>query len=69
MFDITKLRNGLKMRDPKRISEMLDLIESIWRKNPDLRLGQLLLNIEQSRALYYLEDDELFKELCQAYGL
>lgn len=30
------------MRDPKRIKELLGLIESIWDKQPDLRFNQLL---------------------------
>lgn len=30
------------MRDPDRISRMLELVEEIWRKWPDLRLGQLI---------------------------
>ncbi len=32
------------MRDPKRIKRILKLIEKIWTKYPDLRLGQLLQN-------------------------
>lgn len=30
------------MRDPKRISEIIQLIELIWEKNPDLRFNQLI---------------------------
>ncbi len=30
------------MRDPKRIEEMLALINQIWNKQPDLRFNQLL---------------------------
>jgi len=30
------------MRDPKRISEILELIEIIWKKDPDLRFNQLI---------------------------
>ncbi len=33
---------GLKMRNPKRIKRILKLIEKIWKKNPDLRLGQFV---------------------------
>lgn len=30
------------MRDPNRITPMLQLLGALWRKNPDLRLGQLV---------------------------
>lgn len=34
------------MRDPKRIQEMLSLIEEIWQRNPDLRFNQLLYSLQ-----------------------
>jgi len=30
------------MRDPNRIEELLDLINQIWMKDPDLRFNQLI---------------------------
>jgi uncharacterized protein YihD (DUF1040 family) len=30
------------MRDPARIAGMIELLEEIWRKEPDLRLSQLV---------------------------
>jgi len=65
------------MRDPKRIKQILDLIEKIWKKNPDLRLNQLIYNIVSTSrpvassdlnhyTLYSLEDDE-FKALLELY--
>ena len=33
------------MRNKNRIKKILKLIEEIWIKNPDQRLGQLLINI------------------------
>jgi hypothetical protein len=33
------------MRDPKRISEVLELIELIWKKDPDLRFNQLIYTL------------------------
>lgn len=41
------------MRDPKRIKEILGVIEQVWTKNPDLRLMQLLLN---AVGVYYESD-------------
>lgn len=52
------------MRDPERIPEMLDLIEEIWILRPDLRLGQLLLNVNVD---YQTEDDVLLRLLREAY--
>ena len=50
------------MRDIKRIDRILKLIEKAWKKNPDSRLGQLLINTASSRfedGVYYYEDDAL----------
>ena len=32
------------MRDPERIARILGRVQRIWEANPDLRLGQLLVN-------------------------
>jgi uncharacterized protein YihD (DUF1040 family) len=46
------------MRDPQRIDRILNLIAVIWRREPDLRLGQLLVNIAGfDKDPYYYEDD------------
>ncbi len=54
-------------RDPKRIPEVLRLIEQVWQQHPDLRLGQLLLNhlrpVSHCPVLYAIEDDELLRLL------
>jgi uncharacterized protein YihD (DUF1040 family) len=58
------------MRDKKRIDIVLSKIKTIWEKYPDLRLGQLILNVVRdtnSHVLYYLEDDELLKKLIEEY--
>lgn len=47
------------MRDPARIPRVLDALRETWEKHPDLRLGQLLMNIAGSRDLsevWNLED-------------
>jgi hypothetical protein len=33
------------MRDIKRIDRILLLIETYWKENPDLRFGQMLINL------------------------
>ena len=52
------------MREPARIHRILDKIEKIWCENPDLRLGQLLLNLgiivyepPVSAKNFYYDDD------------
>ena len=50
------------MRDPKRIERMLQQLESAWHAFPDMRLGQLVLNItraENTSDLWNLEDDQI----------
>jgi len=59
------------MRDPKRIVRILKLIEKIWKKNPDLRLCQLLGNTVErldNHCIYYVEDDKLEQKLKELYS-
>lgn len=55
------------MRDINRIDNYLDVIMKIWKKNPDLRFSQLVLNVFTDSSLdYYIEDDkslEMFKHM------
>lgn len=54
------------MRDPNRITRVLDLLEKAWNVVPDWRLGQLIENIARDMGwndAYYMEDDDLEKEL------
>lgn len=47
------------MRNPMRIRMTLSLVALVWEEYPDLRLGQLLLNVAGEADLYQLEDDIL----------
>lgn len=54
------------MTDPDRIEKILALLEAVWKKYPDFRLGQLLINVkgyEESHDLWHLEDDVLIERL------
>lgn len=57
------------MRDINRIDDYLDVIKKIWKKNPDLRFSQLVLNVFTDSSLdYYIEDDkslEMFKHMYE----
>jgi uncharacterized protein YihD (DUF1040 family) len=53
------------MRNPDRIPKILKRLEAVWKKNPDMRLGQLIENIfpnrpgfdpKFSRTAYYIEE-------------
>ncbi len=50
-------------RDPGRISAVLSHIETIWRQYPDMRLGQLLINISGKQDLFAIEDELLLERL------
>lgn len=56
------------MRDPARIEPMLMAIKEMWLLQPDLRLGQLLVNVvrptEPCPDIFYLEDEILLQKLA-----
>jgi hypothetical protein len=33
------------MRDEARITAVMNYIESVWREHPDMRFGQLIINV------------------------
>jgi uncharacterized protein YihD (DUF1040 family) len=57
------------MRDPQRIDRILEQLEIAWKKSPDLRLGQLLINVagyggaKVENNLFYYEDDSFERDL------
>lgn len=60
------------MRNPDRIPIILKRLENIWTKHPDLRLGQLFVNLcyllkQQEINMFSIEDDELLNELEKMY--
>lgn len=61
---IESLFGTYKPRPVERIPEILALLEEAWRKYPDLRLGQLMVNIVgREERLFYLEDEILVDEI------
>ena len=60
------------MRDPERISRIIDKFETYWKKDPDLRLGQLIFNLNWASTTsidpFYTEDDVLEKKLDEWLG-
>ena len=53
------------MRDPKRIKKVIKALKKRWKKNPELRLGQLLFLVANNNNLFYLEDKELLNRLTK----
>ena len=58
------------MRNPARINLMLDMVRTAWRRNPDLRLAQLIMNCaEEGEDIYHVEDAELFRRLDKMHRI
>jgi|GEM_PF-874182 len=59
------------MRDKNRIPKILKELERVWKKNPDLRLGQLIMIAARPKdpcpRVFYVEDDEMLNGI-QAFG-
>lgn len=51
------------MRNPQRIDNILERLKIVWKDNPDLRLGQLLLTVVDADRLFYIEDEILIQIL------
>jgi hypothetical protein len=49
--------------DPARIDGVLLAVSAAWRANPDLRLGQLVVNAAGDTDPFYIEDDKLLASL------
>lgn len=59
-------------RDPERIPKILSLLEKGWRKNPDLRLGQIFENLKRymrKEDLFYIEDEIIAQEIVNYFDL
>ena len=56
-----------EMRDIDRIDAVLEKIRQIWLREPDTRLGQMLIKVVRpqnpSPELFYLEEKELLAKL------
>ncbi len=53
------------MRSPERIGQILQVLHEIWEENPDLRLGQLIVNAarltDPAADVFNIEDNALLK--------
>lgn len=55
-------------RDPARIDLMCAALAEVWKRYPDYRLGQLIINVSQRADPFNLEDDAMLRAL-QSYGM
>lgn len=47
-------------RDPERIDRVIEKLRVLWKTCPDMRLGQLLVNVaprSEPNPLFHIEDD------------
>jgi len=53
------------MRDKKRIDKIMDKITQAWKRHPDMRLNQLLINlcVIPDGNNWSIEDEEVLKNL------
>jgi len=52
------------MRDPRRIGKLCERLAAAWRYVPDMRLGQLMIDVFtliKGRDPFYIEDDEMIE--------
>jgi len=61
------------MRDPSRIYRIASYLTEVWRRNPDLRLAQLISNAAsevgwENPDTFHLEDDKLEEGLMAMIG-
>ena len=56
------------MRDLKRIDAVLRVVARAWKKNPDMRLGQLIANASGSDP-FYIEDDLMVARIQELFGV
>lgn len=55
------------MRDPKRIKQLLEAIEHLWNKAPDMRFSQIvnLIADQATHDFFYTEDNQVMDIIKQ----
>ncbi len=59
------------MRDIDRIPSIIARLQRVWQRHPDLRLGQLILNVAESNdsaRIYYASDLDLIVAIEGLYN-
>lgn len=64
MLERKRSLGGL-MRDPNRIDEIIERLTKVWKKHPNMRLGQMIMNAEfyAKVSLFFVEDENLVESV------
>lgn len=63
---------GFKVRDPARINRILEKLRRYWHSKPDLRLGQIVVNLTPPEFVHiggadpFNVEDDRFEEALDA---
>lgn len=59
------------MRDPKRIDKFLAVLKKCWKKEPDWRFGQLMVNFlgQLPNDPFFYEEDEMIEEMKKFFEI
>lgn len=64
---LAELLNSRPGRSPDRIPEILGLIEQLWSRHPDMRLGQLMVNLlDPTPNPIFAAEDEILRDRLRA---
>lgn len=55
------------LKDDRSNKETLDRLREIWEEEPELRLGQLIVNAVPEEDIYFISNESLIKELENMY--
>lgn len=58
----------MKPREPERITGVLAELEKTWRRYPDLRLGQLIMDIVPNECVRFNIEDDKMLDAIRAFG-
>jgi hypothetical protein len=61
--DYMELEQKLRPRDPERIDPLIDALRRLWKRYPDLRLGQLVICATDPSDLFNIEDELMLQKL------
>ena len=52
-----------KPPDPARIPEILGRLKAVWSSYPDMRLGEIIVRVQENWSLYSIEDKDLIEAI------
>jgi len=61
------IENTQKVLRQLEIHGIITHLDRLWKKHPELRLGQLLINLTNDNDLFYIKDDTLLKRIKKGF--